>query len=260
MSTRHPLIIGIDGPPGSGRTALADALVDCQTKRGGVAYRHRTQDYSRGDHYKYEALDDISLRLGIAASIKMCARAPPEKPRPLVVIEGCHLLHRRDVASLVHLLFYIVAPPDTIAARLTGRRCVAFCGYQWDEYKTAQLSWLATPDIPNECGASGPRTTTLRYYWIDNGPDTTIAQLAASTDTVVAAVLAATHGESPMNLPTPTPALPACLRTKADAVGILMRSPPAADAKRTKPKKRPASTPAPPNSTQPTRKKIKNST
>lgn len=143
-SSARPLVIGIAGGSGSGKTTVAEALVDAMD---GVAYirhddyyRHRPDltfeertrvNYDHPDAFETELLVEhlTMLRAGTAVRRPVydftthlrAAEVVELQPAPVVVVEGILVLAENRLRRLLDLKVFIDTDPDVRLARRIQR-------------------------------------------------------------------------------------------------------------------------------------------
>jgi uridine kinase len=141
---REPLLIGIAGGSGSGKTTIADALVSAME---GVAliqhdsyYRHRPElSLEERARVNYDHPDSLETDLLIRQLRKLTEGAAVDVPRydftkhlrdertvsltpvPVVVVEGILVLADPDLRAMLDLKIYVDTDPDLRLARRLQR-------------------------------------------------------------------------------------------------------------------------------------------
>jgi len=154
---RLPLLVGIAGGSGSGKTALARAAADAlgsaraailaqdayYRDRGDLAPQARAAlDFDAPSALDRELFLDHLARLRRGKAVRppvYCfvthrrqGAAPPMRPRPVVIVEGVLLFHDPDVRASLDLRIFVDAPERVRLARRLARD-VAERGRQADE-------------------------------------------------------------------------------------------------------------------------------
>lgn len=143
-ASRNPLIIGIAGGSGSGKTTVAEALV---ASIDGVAYiQHdayyrdrRDLTYEERTVLNYDHPDSLETGLLVRHLEELRAgkgihrpvydftvhlrsdQAVQVEPAPVVIVEGILVLAERDLRSMLDLRIYVDADPDVRLARRLER-------------------------------------------------------------------------------------------------------------------------------------------
>jgi len=137
MTRRRPLVIGVAGGTGSGKSTVAEALVTA-TEPGSVAVLPQDVYYKRGVDFdqpagtaiNYDEPDAFDTRLLIShvdslvagravevpvydfAASDRSSESTPLAPAPVIVVEGILVLHDEALRSRLTLKVFIDAPPD----------------------------------------------------------------------------------------------------------------------------------------------------
>lgn len=142
--TGRPLVIGIAGGSGSGKTTIAEAVV---AARPGVVliqhdayYRHRPElDYETRTQINYDHPDSLETELLIEHLAALdegrpialptydfavhlrAAKTVPIRPAPVVIVEGILVLADPDLRARLDLKIYVDTDPDLRLARRIER-------------------------------------------------------------------------------------------------------------------------------------------
>lgn len=137
MTPRQPLVIGLAGGTGSGKSTVAEALVSA-TGSGSVAVLPQDVYYKRGADFdqppgaaiNYDEPDAFDTKLlvehvdslvdGRAVAVPVydfeaSDRSPDSTllaPAPVIVVEGILVLHDERLRSRMQLKVFVDAPPD----------------------------------------------------------------------------------------------------------------------------------------------------
>ena len=137
MSSRPPLVIGLAGGTGSGKSTVAEALVGSATP-GAVAvvpqdvYYKRDADFERpaGRAINYDEPDAFDIELLLAHVDRLVAgdaiampvydfalsdrsdATTPQAAAPVIVVEGILVLHDPRLRSRMNLKVFVDAPAD----------------------------------------------------------------------------------------------------------------------------------------------------
>lgn len=143
-ASRHPLVIGIAGGSGSGKTTVAEALVasidavsyiqhDAYYRdRSDLAYEERTVlNYDHPDALETDLLVRHLEALRAGTTIERpvydftvhlrSEEVVRVEPRPIVIVEGILVLAERELRSMLDLRIYVDADPDVRLARRLER-------------------------------------------------------------------------------------------------------------------------------------------
>ncbi|HLU83229.1 MAG TPA: uridine kinase [Trueperaceae bacterium] len=137
MTLRQPLVIGLAGGTGSGKSTVAEALVaaaevgsvavlpqDVYYKRGADLDQSpgATINYDEPDAFDTELLvehiDDLVLGRPVAVPVydfeasDRSSASTPLAPAPVVIVEGILVLHDARLRSRMQLKVFVDAPPD----------------------------------------------------------------------------------------------------------------------------------------------------
>lgn len=137
MTLRQPLVIGLAGGTGSGKSTVAEALV-AATDAGSIAvlpqdvYYKRSADFDQaaGAVINYDEPDAFDTKLLIEHVDRLVAGravampvydfeasdrsvdSTPLAPAPVIVVEGILVLHDEGLRSRMQLKVFVDAPPD----------------------------------------------------------------------------------------------------------------------------------------------------
>ena len=137
MSDGRPLVIGVAGGTGSGKSTIADAMV-AATRPGLVQVLPQDVYYKRSDDPVFRSravinydepsafdtpllvaqIDDLIAGRAIARPIYDFAASDrseatvPVEPSPVLIVEGILVLHEPELRSRMSLKVFVDAPPD----------------------------------------------------------------------------------------------------------------------------------------------------
>lgn len=137
MNTRRPVVIGLAGGTGAGKTTVAETIISAAGEDGVVilphdAYYHAQHDVplearAATNYDEPSAFDTALLALHIDALLRgeavarpvydfaahnRAAHSVPLEPRPVMVVEGILVLHEAELRQRMDLRIFVDAPAD----------------------------------------------------------------------------------------------------------------------------------------------------